>query len=93
MKRVISPNKTKAIHKNMVTTTMKSLHRREANNIASITGQCWTEKTMVKHYDIESAHLNGDLSYEVYMKQPEGYEANKGQFVCKLMKNLYGLKQ
>ena len=48
---------------------------------------------MVKHNDIESAYLNGDLSHEVYMKQPAGSEANKEQFVCKLMKHLYGLQQ
>src|SRR6218665_3620533 len=27
---------------------------------------------IVKHYDVETAYLNGDLSHEVYMKQPEG---------------------
>jgi hypothetical protein len=30
------------------------------------------KKMIVKHYDIESAYLNGDLKHEVYMKQPEG---------------------
>jgi len=29
---------------------------------------------IVKHYDIEAAFLNGDISHEVYMKQPEGFE-------------------
>ena len=48
---------------------------------------------IVKHYDIEAAFLNGDISHEVYMKQPEGFEVNKDHYVCKLQKSLYGLKQ
>lgn len=51
------------------------------------------KKMVVKHYDIESAYLNGDLSHEVYMKQPEGYHQGSDNMVCKLEKNLYGLKQ
>ena len=31
------------------------------------------EKLIVKHYDTQSAYLNGELSHEVYMKQPKGY--------------------
>jgi len=37
--------------------------------------------------------LNDDISHEVYMKQPEGFEVNKDHYVCKLQKSLYGLKQ
>ncbi len=48
---------------------------------------------IVKHYDVETAYLNGDLSHEVYMKQPEGYQEGGHKIVCKLQKNLYGLKQ
>ena len=47
---------------------------------------------IVKHYDVETAYLNGDLSHEVYMKQPDGYQKGTTE-VCKLKKNLYGLKQ
>ena len=48
---------------------------------------------IVKHYDIKTEYLNGNLSHEVYMKQPEEYQVNAEHLVCKLVKNLYGLKQ
>ena len=47
---------------------------------------------IVKHYDIEAAYLNGELSHEVYMLQPDGYR-DGDNLVCKLQKSLYGLKQ
>ena len=31
----------------------------------------------VKHYDIQTAYLHADLSHEVYMRQPQGYYAQK----------------
>ena len=51
------------------------------------------EKMIVNHYDIQSAYLNADVSHEVYMKQPDGYVQGSNNLVCKLNKNLYGLKQ
>ena len=48
---------------------------------------------IVKHYDIQTAYINGDLSHEVFMKQPEGYEASNKHLVCRLNNNLYGLKR
>ena len=51
------------------------------------------EKLIVKHYNKQSAYLNGELSYEVYMKQPKGYVTTNDQLVYKLNKNVYGLKQ
>lgn len=50
-------------------------------------------KMAVQHFDIQTAYLNGDLSHEVYMKQPSGYTTGDTSEVCKLVKNLYGLKQ
>ena len=47
----------------------------------------------VKHYDIQAAYLHGELSHELYMKQPEGYQDSAASLVCKLRKNLYGIKQ
>ena len=51
------------------------------------------EKLIVKHYDIQSACLNGELSHEAYMKQPKGYVTTNDQLVYKLNKNAYELKQ
>jgi hypothetical protein len=43
--------------------------------------------------DISHAYLNGDLEKEIYMKQPKGFEVGGPEFVYKLKKSLYGLKQ
>lgn len=51
------------------------------------------EKRMHIHQmDVKTAFLNGDLSEEIYMMQPEGYEKDKG-LVCRLNRSIYGLKQ
>jgi hypothetical protein len=48
----------------------------------------------VYQMDVKSAFLYGDLSEEVYMEQPEGFElSDNPDLVCKMKKNLYGLKQ
>ena len=48
----------------------------------------------VHHMDVTTAFLNGDLDCSIYMEQPEGFfDAENPDFVCKLKKGLYGLKQ
>ena len=51
-------------------------------------------KLKVRHYDVKTAFLNGDIEEELYMSQPDGYilQGNEN-LVCKLKKSLYGLKQ
>ena len=43
--------------------------------------------------DVKSTFLNGHLSKEVYMAQPEGFTSKDGSILCKLQKSIYGLKQ
>lgn len=48
----------------------------------------------VRHIDVKNAYLNGTLEEEIFMRQPPGYAvAGKEEFVCRLNKSLYGLKQ
>ncbi|WVZ71116.1 hypothetical protein U9M48_019737 [Paspalum notatum var. saurae] len=44
--------------------------------------------------DVKMAFLNGNLSEDVYMTQPDGFvdPQNAGK-ICKLLKSIYGLKQ
>ena len=56
---------------------------------------------LVAHFDLElhqmdvvTAFLNGDLDEDIYMEQPEGcVDSTDTDFVCKLLKAIYGLKQ
>ncbi|OVF02976.1 hypothetical protein A9F13_47g00066, partial [Clavispora lusitaniae] len=57
-------------------------------------------KMHVHQMDVKTAFLNGILKEELYMKQPPGYKAspkttkdNTTEYVLKLNKSIYGLKQ
>ena len=48
----------------------------------------------IHQVDMTIAFLNGTLEDEVYMQQPKGFECpGKEEFICKLNKSIYGLKQ
>lgn len=48
---------------------------------------------LVRHVDIKTAYLYGELQEEIYMKQPPGFTNNNPNNVCRLKRSLYGLKQ
>ncbi|GFS75255.1 retrovirus-related Pol polyprotein from transposon TNT 1-94 [Nephila pilipes] len=53
-----------------------------------------TVAPVVKHIDMKTEFLHGNLHEDIYMKQPEGYvKLGEEQKVCKLKKSIYGLKQ
>ena len=48
----------------------------------------------LKQFDIGIAFLNGELSEEIYMAQPQGYiDPTKPKYYCRLKKSIYGLRQ
>lgn len=48
----------------------------------------------IDHLDVKTAFLNGNLNETIYMEQPESFIAKgKENFVYKLHKAIYGLKQ
>jgi hypothetical protein len=53
-----------------------------------------SKNVKVYQMDVKSVFLNGELEEEVYIEQPEGFQLSKNtDYVCKLKKDLYGLKQ
>jgi transposase InsO family protein len=48
----------------------------------------------LEQLDVKTAFLHGILEDDIYMTQPEGFQVpGKEEYVCKLKKSLYGLKQ
>ena len=51
-------------------------------------------KLILHQMDVSTAFLHGELSQEIYMKQPEGFvEPGNEILVCRLNCSTYGLKQ
>lgn len=49
---------------------------------------------VLKHLDVRTAYLYGDIKEEIYMRQPPGYEVRgKEELVCRLRRSIYGLRQ
>jgi len=52
------------------------------------------ENLEIHMMDVDSAFLNGVITEDIYITQPEGFiDADHPDYVCKLKKSLYGLKQ
>ena len=51
------------------------------------------KKMFLKHFDVKTAYLYGNLEEELYMKQPVGYEKKGAEkLVCRLRRSIYGMK-
>ena len=61
-------------------------------SIRAILALAAREDLDIHQMDVKSAFLNGDLTEEIYMKCPPGFDPKDGT-VWKLNKSLYGLKQ
>jgi hypothetical protein len=49
---------------------------------------------VIRQIDIQNAFLHGFLDEDVYMKQPSRFvDSEHPNYICKLDKSLYGLKQ
>ena len=52
------------------------------------------ENLCLEHIDVTAAFLNGEIDAEIYMRQPPGYvDEDYPNWVWRLLKSLYGLKQ
>jgi hypothetical protein len=50
-------------------------------------------KWKVHQMDVKKTFLNGEIKEEVYVEKPQGFEVHDMEMhVCRLKKDLYGLK-
>lgn len=65
----------------------------KAPTIRIILAKAVAKGWLVRQLDINNAFLNGYLTRDVFMKQPDGFvDSSQPTYVCKLDKVLYGLK-
>ena len=65
-----------------------------ATTIRSLLSFANSQNLEVHQMDVKTAFLHGVLDCDLYMEQPEGYvDPNRPDYVCKLNKGIYGLKQ
>ena len=63
-------------------------------SIRSVAALAAEHQLKLHQMDVSTAFLHGELAEEVYMRQPEGFiEHGKDNFVCRLKRSIYGLKQ
>jgi len=61
--------------------------------ITLIISYAWSKNIKGYHMDVKSTFMNGELEEEVYIEQPKGFLlTDKEGYVCRLKKELYGLK-
>ena len=64
------------------------------SSIRTVLGVAASLYLEIEQMDVKMAFLHGNLNEEIYMEQPEGFRVKgKEDYVCKLKKSLYGLKQ
>jgi hypothetical protein len=64
--------------------------------IRTVTAIAAREDWHLHNMDVDTAFLNSEISEEIYIRQPQGFEQrgpNGEELVCKLNKSIYGLKQ
>jgi hypothetical protein len=72
--------------------TFAPVSRMEA--IRFLLAYAYFKNIKVYQMDIKSSFLNGELEGEVYIEQPEEFQLSENvDYVCKLKKALYGIKQ
>jgi hypothetical protein len=62
-------------------------------SLRSILALAAIEDLILYSVDISNAFLHGKVKEEIYMKQPEGFVQKNSDWVLRLQKSLYGLKQ
>ena len=68
----------------------------KATSVRLVLALAGGRRQLINLFDVETAFLNSTIDREIYIEQPEGFEQSefpRQQFVLKVNKGLYGLKQ